>query len=140
MSHAISFKVRRWVPALTKIEDDTLVPVPLMDLFQLLDPPSRRSAAKLPALPFSLDPAVAEVIPLIDGAQGLEANWKLPDWLEPGWTNTQPLHQVSSVQCIARSCALRSDYAAFSVLSARQSSESLHDTRVSVRTNAARLS
>ncbi|CAE7171178.1 unnamed protein product [Symbiodinium pilosum] len=84
MSHAISFKVRRWVPALTKIEDDTLVPVPMIDLHQLYDNTSKRSAAKLPALPFSLDPAVAEVLPLING--------------------------VSSVQCIARNCALRSDY------------------------------
>mmetsp|Transcript_9740 Transcript_9740/g.23304 ORF Transcript_9740/g.23304 Transcript_9740/m.23304 type:complete len:426 (-) Transcript_9740:58-1335(-) len=83
MSHAIAFKVRRWVPALTKIQDDTLVPVPLMDLNQLLAS-SSRSAAKLPALPFSLDPAVEEVVRLIDG--------------------------VSSVQRITQSCPLRSDY------------------------------
>ncbi|CAK9083003.1 unnamed protein product [Durusdinium trenchii] len=85
--HAISFKVRRWTPALTRIEDETAVPVPLVDLQKLLDP-ERRSESQGPdlqqALPFSLDPALAAVLPLIDG--------------------------VRSVQTIANDSPLRSDY------------------------------
>eukprot|EP00435_Cladocopium_sp_Y103_P051883 s2001_g16.t1 len=87
-SHAISFKVRRWTPALTKIEDESAVPVPLLDLQKLLDP-ERRSESPAgrdfqQALPFSLDPALAAVLPLIDG--------------------------VRSVQTIANDSPLRSDY------------------------------
>eukprot|EP00435_Cladocopium_sp_Y103_P053041 s2001_g16.t2 len=98
-SHAISFKVRRWTPALTKIEDESAVPVPLLDLQKLLDP-ERRSESPAGrdfqqalwqrlmewdgALPFSLDPALAAVLPLIDG--------------------------VRSVQTIANDSPLRSDY------------------------------
>ncbi|CAJ1456119.1 unnamed protein product [Effrenium voratum] len=81
--HAISFKVRRWTPALTKIEDETAVPVPLLDLQELLNP-ERSNVPQEIAMPFSLDPALAAVLPLIDG--------------------------VRSVQTIAQDSPLRSDY------------------------------